>query len=538
MILPLDEPRVDEVFSLLYGENGKESSFAQNLLEHGERARDFLPLPVVVPSFQLEWTHKKGKRKPQQFWIYCEESQQNYVRVHFAAPTFTWTTRSVVKAHRTLPDVLVLVEDYIEDPALSPEGLRCLMYAKDQKVAVEHVFLASDLSDLPEGALAFQFQVRADNAFPLHPQQGKPDQLSILQHTLPDRDAPFPFSHVGCFTFKNREEGWFRLQATLLYQGAPVFTGESDLFMFNNPRMKCKKHLALFTPAHIKFMQVYSLTPQPDQDYWFDLALQLGFGAHRALQLLQLAGDIFAKSSSQTGTKAVTIKQTAAITGANGEMEFVLASAVSPSASPLKKRPQPTSSRTSPAKKSPRYASNDPTAVRAWSLPAMTFTVGEISPSPVVPEAYTVRRADTGPSGSPIRTRQTLHGPLAQCQTVTTLLNAPFAISYQFLTSKLTLESTKLYQLACDRSISIDQLTLRIEQDREEGGIAGRHRGTIRHLYSLRDSRVVELTDTMDVHAVLSSQSSPIILVSAHDDEELPPRALFSSGSNFRPRPR
>jgi len=32
-------------------------------------------------SFVLEWSHKKGKKKPQQYWVYCEDKQQSYARV-------------------------------------------------------------------------------------------------------------------------------------------------------------------------------------------------------------------------------------------------------------------------------------------------------------------------------------------------------------------------------------------------------------------------------------------------------------------------
>ena len=298
------EPCLDEVVSLLYGDDTAptkgDNSFAQQLLEP-QRARDFLPVSRQIPTFRLEWTHKKGKRKPQQFWIYCEGSQQNYVRVDLTAPGFTWTARSVVRRHKVQPQVLLLVENYREGAPVA-ETFRCLSFEVGPSTdplpegetapCIEAFVTAEEMEEIGSDELQIHFSVVRDHSFPVHPQQGDSDQMSINQNLLFDKDLPFPFCYIGRFTFNNREEGWFRLRAALYWAGRPVLAGDSDLFMFNNPRMKCKKHLSLFTPSQIKFMQVYSLPPLPDQDYWLDLAIQLGFGVKTALQLLQLALDI------------------------------------------------------------------------------------------------------------------------------------------------------------------------------------------------------------------------------------------------------
>jgi len=378
--------------------------------------------------------------------------------------------------------------------------------------------------------------------------------MSINQNLLFDKDLPFPFCYIGRFTFKNREEGWFRLRAALYWAGRPVLAGDSDLFMFNNPRMKCKKHLSLFTPSQIKFMQVYSLTPLPDQDYWLDLAIQLGFGVKTALQLLQLALDIFVKSS-QSGTKAVTIKPTTKITGADGETELVIAvdttmtssdgdsPGLSPALSPLKKRQLPHIRRNTPAKK-PAHE-GELVRVRAFSLPAIKLGDRAFLPHIDPPRGEILRRADTGPqsqhqSPSPTPSAGASFHSLKSCPSVPTIAEAPFTVAYQFLTESMALEAPKFSMVSCDRVISIDQFILRIENERDEakGHPSGTHRGQVRHLYALQRGLVEELTDTMDLHSVFSSQSHPTILLSTHDDESPPSRALFSLVTPFRPRRR
>ena len=102
----------------------------------------------------------------------------------------------------------------------------------------------------------------------------------------------------------------------------------------------------------------------------------------------------------------------------------------------------------------------------------------------------------------------------------------------------MTLEGSSFFTLPCTKSVSIDQLIIRIDQ--QQAVHSQTPRAGVRHLYALRDNKVVELTDTMDLHALFAKQNNPVILVSAHNDEALPSRLLFSLSTpgGFRPRRR
>jgi len=524
--------KLDEVVSLICDDT-KEEPLGVTLLGQN-RISDYFPIPHSAPTYKMEWTHKKGKRKPQQFWIYCEESQQNYVRVEFSAPGFYWQRDSGIYHLKNQPDILVFSETSMRYPG---EHLHCLYFNKqgNPMLGVRHMD-PSLLVPISPSDLSIRFEIKADNALPIHPHQGKPEEVSIDQDIIYDKEIPFPFCFIGKFTFKNREEGWFQLVSTLIYRGESIFSGTSDLFMFNNPRMKKKKHLSAFTPLEIKFMQVYSIgTTSIDQDYWFDLAMQLGFGSCRSWQLLSLANEIFGKpnssssSSSKSNNSSTVNLPKVLMPTPSTPLSFL------PQTSQSKKRP-PFTGIPTPATKRPLY--NPPVYSRSLPLPPLANTnsgvVSQFNPLRRDIQQSSLRRADSGPASSPSRTlpsADVVLTSLIQCQEVTSLAPPPISIYYKCLSSDMTILSGALGMVQCSKSISIDQLIIKIDQ-LEKSKFNG-----IRHLYGLQQNNVVELMDTMDLHALLMETSNPVILVSCHDDQSLPSRLLFSMPApKFQPK--
>lgn len=541
MLLPNTDPvpRIDEVISMLCAENTKvpnNTKFWAELFE-SERARDFIPFPNSVPQYQLYWTHKKGKKKPQQFWIYCEESQQNYVRVEFCAPGFTWSRNSAIFTHKQT-GALVLIENFIDTKT---DSFRCLICKTDNEKTTFSIDTVqkSELEEVSSTDLQIIFKIKADSEFPIHPQQGKPEVVRINQNILHDKDLPFPFCYVGKFTFKNREEGWFRLEASLQFKEKEIFNGSSDLFMFNNPRMKKKKHLSCFSPPEIKFMQVYSLHSNADQDYWYDLAMQLGYGSSRSLQLLSLASQIFNKNS-RSSSNSIDLPN---IQGFSSTTKSSLKTS-----SNLQKRPAQYDLPGAPVTK--KMATEATIQGRSFSLPAMqlnSFQPSNNFTNSNMPMISTkkFRRTVTDPTSNNTSSCSldefldktppdvVLHS-LSQCPVVPSFEEPPVSIFYQYLTEKMSLESTNFKMLPCKKSISIDQLIIRIDSENKM-----KAQGGVRHLYSISQNNVVELMDTMDLHSLLNRQSNPVILVSCHDDNNLPSRLLFSSATpQFKPRKR
>jgi hypothetical protein len=224
--------------------------------------------------------------------------------------------------------------------------------------------------------------------------------------------------------------------------------------MFNNPRMKKKKHLASFEPAEIKFMQVYALNSCADQDYWFDLAMQLGYGSARSLQLLSLAPQIFTKTNSRSssiGLPAVLMPSTST------PLEF----------SQCGKRPAQHELRGAPLKKSVAQSFQ----ARSLSLPAMQLNSSQ---APKSRSSNSVRRSTTGPASSTKRctleefTSMTppdvVLRSLSQCPVVSELKEAPVSVQYQHLSKRMTLEGSSFFTLPCTKFVSIDQLIIRIDQ--------------------------------------------------------------------------
>jgi len=220
-------------------------------------------------SFCVEWTHKKGKRKPQQFWVYCEENQENYLRayVQIGNQPSNWTNFSTVAMLKDNAHTLIFIQN-MKQPGDTVDGLEVDLTAPQSSNHRGHwgSYPRDDLVQLSDRDFKIKLALVADNSQPMHPDQGFADTVHVVDEGYTDvavSEGKFlPLELTYRYLFKNRSKGWFRVQATMEYNGQIVVEGKSDLFMFNNPRMVKKKDLVPFQSDEIKFMQCYALACQ------------------------------------------------------------------------------------------------------------------------------------------------------------------------------------------------------------------------------------------------------------------------------------
>lgn len=220
-------------------------------------------------SFCVEWTHKKGKRKPQQFWVYCEENQENYLRayVQIAGEASNWNNFSAVAKLKGNEHTLIFIQN-MKQPGDSVEGLELDLSSRQASGHTGHwgSYRREELVLLSDQDFNINLKLIADNTQPTHPDQGYADTVHVVDEGYTDvavGEGKFlPLELTYRYLFKNRSKGWFRVQATMEFNGQIVVEGKSDLFMFNNPRMVKKKDLVPFQSDEIKFMQCYALACQ------------------------------------------------------------------------------------------------------------------------------------------------------------------------------------------------------------------------------------------------------------------------------------
>lgn len=220
-------------------------------------------------SFCVEWTHKKGKRKPQQFWVYCEENQENYLRayVQIDGQPSSWNNFSAVAKLKGNENTLIFIQN-MKQPGEKVDGLEMDISSMVGRHRAGHwgSYPRDELVVLSESDFKINLQLIADDCEPLHPEQGYATTVHVVTEGYTDVAAVegkfLPLELTYRYLFKNRSKGWFRVQATMEYCGHIIVEGRSDLFMFNNPRMVKKKDLVPYQSDEIKFMQCYALASQ------------------------------------------------------------------------------------------------------------------------------------------------------------------------------------------------------------------------------------------------------------------------------------
>merc|ERR1711974_215646 len=69
-----------------------------------------------------------------------------------------------------------------------------------------------------------------------------------------------PFDYLFCFKFKERAEGWFKIQNTVLFNGVPLSENFSEAFTFDHFHFTKLKG-SEYTGKEVKYMQIYAATP-------------------------------------------------------------------------------------------------------------------------------------------------------------------------------------------------------------------------------------------------------------------------------------
>ena len=251
---------------------------------------------------KLSWTHKKGKEKKQQFWVYCEDNQYNYCQARITFPGVAIDDKSrLAEVVRT--GAVVVIPQYCAGSSAYD--------TIELSSGTSRTFVSDELAVISADDVSANTALVEDAEVPVAPNQGEAAAVSIIEHTIvPERRAAFPLGFQSQYIFKNRTEGWFRISATLSYKGQVIASGKSDVFMFNNPRMTGKRFLGGFTPDEIKLMQCYAVSPTAEQT-WTDAGLALGLSMDRLHVLFAKGREVFqSKSGKTTPTKVAGRKRT------------------------------------------------------------------------------------------------------------------------------------------------------------------------------------------------------------------------------------
>lgn len=257
--------------------------------------------PPCSDVLKLSWTHKKGKEKKQQFWVYCEDNQYNYCQARISFPGVTIDDSSRL-AEVVRSGAVVVIPHYCAT-AGSHDTI-------DLSSGTRRAYRSRDLSLISAEDLCASTTLLEDSEAPVAPNQGSAAAVSIIEHTIvPERRVAFPLGFQSQYIFKNRTEGWFRIAATLTYKNHVIASGKSDVFMFNNPRMTGKRFLGAFKPDEIKLMQCHAIGPPEQQSHWTNVGLSLGHSMERLHIIFAKGREVFqSKSSAKTTVKTTVAK--------------------------------------------------------------------------------------------------------------------------------------------------------------------------------------------------------------------------------------
>jgi len=240
-------------------------------------------------SVSLEWTHKRGKIKPDQYWVYCEDRQASYGRITLKSPLDSEKQISKLMKRKTTNDLVVCVSDFLIEGSVP--GFVICEQTHFASGTIEY-FSLQDLQEIDPNLLRLEFFLREDSSLPIHPQQGRADEVKIqAENLLVPPLSPIKFASK--FYFKNRAEGWFVLEMSVFYAEVLLACSQSDPFMFNNPRMKKPREYSQLSNREVKFVTLYSLSNSSsdhNDEYWLHLGLQT-MQFERVLELISLANN-------------------------------------------------------------------------------------------------------------------------------------------------------------------------------------------------------------------------------------------------------
>jgi hypothetical protein len=255
---------------------------------------------AVFPDYLAEWCYKRGTKKSQQYWVYSEGAQFNYMKWNFQSGELNWNAHSRVMKRKCETDLqsssLIFIEDLYAGPivrGISLEACSAITF-------IDNFFLC-DLEEVPLSEIEFEVQIVNDQTQPIHPGQVSAELINYKVNLAPSSfHYPTPFSFWCSIQFFNRVEGWFRTKGKLKINDIVFFESYSDVFMLNNPRMKKRREFQSIPPGQVKFMQVCGLIEEPAIDR---AGVSLGYSPELISQLKQDSAKFF---SSGIGKRSFT----------------------------------------------------------------------------------------------------------------------------------------------------------------------------------------------------------------------------------------
>jgi hypothetical protein len=212
---------------------------------------------AVFPSMDIEWQYKRGTRKSQQYWVYCEGSQYNYLKCSFYAGNLMWSSDSrIMKYKNDLSSTLIFIE------TVSCNGKsRGIALEPGSAIGFVEMYNLSDLEEIPLSNFQFALELEADRCEPFHPHQGSAESVQFTAQICNTLEHPAPFVYFVSAQFKNRAEGWFRIKCSMIYENQIYLQSLSEPFMLNNPRLKKPIEFQNIPAAHVKYMFMYNVIP-------------------------------------------------------------------------------------------------------------------------------------------------------------------------------------------------------------------------------------------------------------------------------------
>mmetsp|Transcript_39686 Transcript_39686/g.68014 ORF Transcript_39686/g.68014 Transcript_39686/m.68014 type:complete len:328 (-) Transcript_39686:30-1013(-) len=225
-------------------------------------------------QYKSNWCLASGKPRKQQFWVYCEGTQTNYIRFDLYQENL-FPVNQNSKLMKDSSDNILLVSDA---SASFSEATYFL-----NNVPSIFVVDTSSLTEVHSNEFSLTMTLSPDKEQPHHPLQGTAESIIIKSNqinTIPKKHAlsNFPLSFMFQIKFMHRVEGWFRLHVNISHKESNM-TIKSTPFILNNPRLKKRKEHTDFTPTELKFMHVYSHFEQKNETNkydWIELGGMLG----------------------------------------------------------------------------------------------------------------------------------------------------------------------------------------------------------------------------------------------------------------------
>jgi hypothetical protein len=242
---------------------------------------------VVFPSLESEWQYKRGARKQQQYWVYCEGSQFNYTKLSLRCGNMFWSSNSRVMKRKndSTTSGLVFVEN------INDIYSRAVIFDPCASIGFIETVTISELYPVSESRFELLLTVETDKSEPHHPQQGSSDSVQCSPTVWKTScEYPSPFSFFCAVQFTNRAEGWFRLKASLMFDNQPFLESLSEPFMLNNPRMKKHFDFQNLPSSHVKFIQMYNQIPLNDL---IQAGHSLGYSSCLIAQLIGTARKLY-----------------------------------------------------------------------------------------------------------------------------------------------------------------------------------------------------------------------------------------------------